>query len=394
MIKPADRTNLIKEYYFSSKLKEIEQLNSDGGGQVINLGIGNPDLSPDIQVIKELTENAKQTGNHGYQKYNSSILLRKAFSKWYDDFFNVKTDPETDILPLIGSKEGILHITMAFVNPGDKVLVPDPGYPAYSSVSKMLGAKVIKYNLRTDNNWYPDLKEISNQNLKDVKLMWINYPNMPTGAPASLNALESIIEFGIRNNILICNDNPYSFILNENPLSILSVPGARDIALELNSLSKSHNMAGWRIGAVFGNKYFIQNILSVKSNVDSGMFLPVQLAAAKALSFDKKWYISINEIYRRRRKIVWQILDLIETEYDREQTGMFVWAKIGKDFKSGKELSDYLLHNSRVFITPGSVFGENGNDYIRISLCTNESKLIEALNRLKTIKEHNNGFKT
>lgn len=391
MIKPANRTKLIKEYYFSAKLRKIEEMNAKGNTKVINLGVGNPDMPPSDDVINELSVFSEKPGNHGYQKYNGSLQLRSAFSYWYKKYFRINLNPDDEILPLIGSKEGILHISMAFLNPGDKVLVPDPGYPAYSSVSGMLGAEIIKYNLIEKNNWYPDLNEISHSDLKNVKLMWINYPNMPTGAPASHKVFKDIIDFGWQNDILICNDNPYSFILNDNPKSIFSISGSMDIALELNSLSKSHNMAGWRIGAVMANKKYIQNIITVKSNVDSGMFLPMQMAGAKALYHTSDWYDSINDVYSKRRKIVWNILDSIEAEYNKQQNGMFVWARVANDFQSGEELSNSLLCNTRVFITPGSVFGENGKKYIRISLCTNENKLKEALKRIVQYKKQNNG---
>ncbi|MFC2120297.1 pyridoxal phosphate-dependent aminotransferase [Bacteroidota bacterium] len=381
MIKASNRIDNLKEYYFSIKLKEIEQLNSTGP-QVINIGIGNPDLPPSVDTIKSLTENTIKDENHGYQKYNGTDELRKAFSLWYKKYFNVKIDPDSEVLPLMGSKEGILHISMAFLNPGDKVLVPDPGYPAYSSVTKMIGAEIVKYDLKEKNFWYPDLDELNNSDLSGVKLMWINYPNMPTGAPASKEVYEKLIEFGKQNNILICNDNPYSFILNNNPISILSVQGSKDIALELNSLSKSHNMAGWRIGVVMGNKNFIKNIITIKSNIDSGMFLPVQLAGAEALTSSEEWFKELNILYLQRRKIVWEILDSLKATYNKKQNGMFIWAKIPENYNNAVNLSDYILNKARVFLTPGSVFGENGEKYIRISLCTNETKLIEAKNRI------------
>ena len=381
MIQAAKRQDDLKEYYFSVKLKEIELLNSSGP-KVINIGIGNPDLPPSEQTINELNNNSVRNEFHGYQKYNGSNELRNAFASWYKKYFKTELDPHSEVLPLLGSKEGILHISLAFLNPGDKVLVPDPGYPAYSSVTKMVGAEIIKYDLREDNSWYPNLDEINKLDLSGVKLMWINYPNMPTGAPASKEVYKKIIDFGKQNNILICNDNPYSFILNNDPQSILSVPGSKEIALELNSLSKSHNMAGWRIGVVLGNSELIKSIITIKSNIDSGMFLPVQMAGVKALSNPDKWYSDLNAKYLQRRKIVWEILDVLKTKYDKGQNGMFIWAKIPDNYNNAVNLSDHILNSSRVFITPGSVFGKNGEKYIRISLCTNKEKLIEAKNRI------------
>jgi len=381
MAKAAKRLEYLKEYYFSRKLKEIELLNSSGA-QVINLGIGNPDLSPSEETINELVNYSRKDNTHGYQKYIGKEELRNSFSEWYQKYFKVTLDPESEILPLIGSKEGIFHISMAFLDPGDKVLVPDPGYPAYTSISLMTGAEIINYDLTENNSWYPDLEQLNKSDLSAVKLMWINYPNMPTGKKATKKLFKNLIEFGRHNNILICNDNPYSFILNKNPLSILSVDGAMDNALELNSLSKSHNMAGWRIGVVMANKEHIDNIIRVKSNIDSGMFLPLQLAAARALKNPLEWYDIINSTYKKRRKVVWDILDCLGTTYDKEQTGMFVWARIPDNYKNAESFSDSLLLKSRVFITPGSIFGQNGKKHIRISLCTNEEKLLKAKERI------------
>ena len=385
MIKPADRISEVKEYYFSVKLKEIDQMRRSGIN-VLNLGIGNPDMPPADEVIEELTSEAKKENNHGYQSYIGIPELREAFAGWYDRYFGVTLDPGSEILPLMGSKEGIMHISMAFLNPGDGVLVPNPGYPTYSSVSKLVGANIITYDLKEDNNWLPDPDELQKLDLSKVKLMWINYPNMPTGANADKDFFERIIEFGRRNDILICNDNPYSFILNDDTKSILQVEGAKETALELNSLSKSHNMAGWRIGMVAASKEIISYILRVKSNMDSGMFKPLQLAASKALSLDDDWYKQVNDEYLKRRVLVWEIMDVLGCKYDEEQTGMFVWAKIPEKYKSSAELSDEVLSKAHVFITPGFIFGSNGEKYIRISLCSNKEMLKEALNRIRKMR--------
>ena len=382
MITPADRISEVKEYYFSVKLKEIEKMRQ-AGIDVINLGIGNPDMPPAPEVLETLNRQASSPDNHGYQSYVGIPELRSAFAGWYKKYYNVSLNPGSEILPLIGSKEGIMHISMAFLNPGDGVLVPNPGYPTYSSVSKLVGAKIINYNLSESNGWLPDFEELEKQDLSSVKLMWINYPNMPTGANAAPGFFEKVIEFGKKHNILICNDNPYSFILNDKQRSILQVEGAKETALELNSLSKSHNMAGWRVGMVASSAEIISYILRVKSNMDSGMFKPLQLAAVKALELDSTWYESVNKQYLERRKLVWKIMDTLECSYDKNQTGMFVWAKISDKQKNGKELSDEILTKSHVFITPGFIFGDMGDKYIRISLCTNEKLLTEALNRIK-----------
>ncbi len=382
MITPADRISEVKEYYFSVKLKEIEKMRQ-AGIDVINLGIGNPDMPPAPEVLNTLNHQASSPDNHGYQSYVGIPELRSAFAGWYKKYYGVSLNSGSEILPLIGSKEGIMHISMAFLNPGDGVLVPNPGYPTYSSVSKLVGAKIINYNLVESKGWLPDFEELEKQDLSSVKLMWINYPNMPTGANAAPGFFEKIIEFGKKHNILICNDNPYSFILNDKQSSILQVEGAKETALELNSLSKSHNMAGWRVGMVASSPEIISYILRVKSNMDSGMFMPLQLAAAKALELDSSWYESVNKQYLERRKLVWKIMDTLACSYDKNQTGMFVWAKISNKYENGKELSDKILTKSHVFITPGFIFGDMGDKYIRISLCTNEKLLTEALNRIK-----------
>ncbi len=382
MIEPANRISEVKEYYFSKKLREIDEMRQQGI-DVINLGIGNPDRSPSDVVLDELKTSSENKNNHGYQSYIGIPELRNAFSSWYQKYFKVEFNPANEILPLIGSKEGIMHISMAFLNKGDKVLVPNPGYPTYASVSKLVEAEIINYDLKEELNWQPDFDELEKQDLSKVKLMWVNYPNMPTGANATLELFEKLVAFGKKHNILICNDNPYSFILNDNPLSIFRVEGAKDIAIELNSLSKSHNMAGWRIGMVTSNPTFIQYILRVKSNMDSGMFKPLQLAAAKALSLEKEWYDEVNKEYFERRELVWEIMDILNCNYDKSQSGMFIWAKIPDSVNSAIDLSDEVLNDAHVFITPGTIFGTQGDKYIRISLCAKQDVLKESIKRIK-----------
>jgi len=384
MIKPANRTNLVQEYYFSQKLKEIEQLNKQGHN-VINLGIGNPDMLPPQDVLDELIKTVNMSENHGYQSYKGIPELRKAFAEWYNTYYKVSLDSESEILPLIGSKEGIMHISMAFLNPGDKVLIPNPGYPTYRSVSLLVGAELVEYNLKSENSWYPDFNELEKLDLENIKIMWVNYPNMPTGQPASKEIYKKIIDFGKKHNILICNDNPYSFILNDNYTSIFEIHGAKDIAIELNSLSKSHNMAGFRVGMVAGNTYFINNILKIKSNMDSGMYKPLQLSAVKALQQKSNWYSSINEEYKKRRTLVWQLFDKLGAVYDKNQTGMFVWAEIPQKFNDAIEFTDMILDKSKVFITPGNIFGSNGNKYARISLCGTTKTFEKAIKRIEKI---------
>ncbi len=382
MIEPANRISEVKEYYFSKKLREIDEMRQQGI-DVINLGIGNPDRSPSDIVLDELKTSSENKNNHGYQSYIGIPELRNAFSSWYQKYFKVEFNPANEILPLIGSKEGIMHISMAFLNKGDQVLVPNPGYPTYASVSKLVEAEIINYDLKEVLNWQPDFEELEKQDLSKVKLMWVNYPNMPTGANATLELFKKLVAFGKKHNILICNDNPYSFILNDNPLSIFRIEGAKDIAIELNSLSKSHNMAGWRIGMVTSNPTFIQYILRVKSNMDSGMFKPLQLAAAKALSLDKEWYDEVNKEYFERRELVWEIMDILNCNYDKNQSGMFIWAKIPDSVNSAIDLSDEVLNNAHVFITPGTIFGTQGDKYIRISLCAKQNVLKESIKRIK-----------
>lgn len=383
-IKPANRTNSVQEYYFSTKLKEIAEMRSQGIN-IINLGIGNPDMSPSERTIEKLIESSKNPQNHGYQSYTGTLELRNGFATWYKKYFHVDLNPKNEILPLMGSKEGIMHITMAFVNEGDEVLIPNPGYPTYESVSNLVGAKIRYYNLEKENDWLPDLKALEIENLDKVKLMWVNYPNMPTGARATKALFKNLVDFGLRNNILICNDNPYSFILNDEQLSILEVDGAKEITLELNSLSKSQNMAGWRIGMVAGDEAYIQTILKVKSNMDSGMLLPLQSAAVEALGNSQEWYTGINTIYAKRREIVFDLLDHLKCSYGKFQTGMFVWAAVPNSFKNGADLSDFVLQKANVFLTPGFIFGSQGNDYVRVSLCTADQQLLESKQRISKL---------
>jgi aspartate/methionine/tyrosine aminotransferase len=383
-ILPANRISEVKEYYFSKKLREIDQMRQQGI-QVINLGIGNPDRPPSPEVLDVLNDASSQKNNHGYQSYIGIPELREAFATWYKKYFQVELSPANEILPLMGSKEGIMHISMAFLNKGDQVLIPNPGYPTYASVSNLVEAEMLTYDLKEELNWQPDFIELEKLDLSKVKMMWVNYPNMPTGANASLELFEKFVAFGKKHNILICNDNPYSFILNDNPLSIFRVKGAKDIAIELNSLSKSHNMAGWRVGMVAANPEFIQYILRVKSNMDSGMFRPLQLAAAKALSLGEEWYTEVNDEYIKRRELAWEIMDALNCKYDTNQSGMFVWSRIPDLYDSAIELSDIILNKAHVFITPGSIFGKQGDKYIRISLCATQEVLKESLQKIKKL---------
>jgi LL-diaminopimelate aminotransferase len=383
-IKPSSRTELVQEYYFSHKLRQIAEMR-EAGLDIINLGIGSPDLPPAPAVIEKLSEAAKLPNVHGYQSYNGIPALRKAFAEWYEKYFHVTLNPDNEILPLIGSKEGIMHISMAFVNEGDEVLVPNPGYPTYTSVSKLTGGKVRFYNLDEKHNWHPDLQKLEDSDLSKVKIMWVNYPHMPTGTKGNKKLFDNLVAFAHKHSILLCNDNPYSFILNNEHLSLLSVDGAKEVALELNSMSKSHNMAGWRIGMVAGHAEYIQSIVKVKSNMDSGMFQPMQLAAVEALNSTDEWYAANNKIYSHRRKLVEDIMHKLNCTFDATQTGLFVWGKIPARYSSGEELTEEILHKANVFITPGMVFGDQGNEYIRISLCANEQILNKALDRLSII---------
>jgi LL-diaminopimelate aminotransferase len=387
MITTSKRLESIGEYYFSQKLREIDELNKQGKN-IINLGIGSPDLPPHPDVIKTLQEESAKPNVHAYQSYKGSSVLRNAIADWYKKWYGVELNPETEILPLIGSKEGIMHICMTYFENRVGVLVPNPGYPTYSSAIKLSGATPIYYELKEENNYYPDftqLKKLLDENSKSnpIKGIFVNYPQMPTGQLPSKKLFEELVAFAKANNILIIHDNPYSFILNDTPMSLLSVDGAKDVVIELNSLSKSQNMAGWRVGMLVSNKQRVDEVLRFKSNMDSGMFLPVQLAAAKALSLPKDWYDSVNAVYKKRREKVFELLDLLKCEYSKQQVGMFVWAKISSKYKNGFKLSDDVLYNTNVFITPGGIFGSAGENYVRVSLCTPEEKFIESIKRIK-----------
>jgi LL-diaminopimelate aminotransferase len=381
-IETSKRLEGIGEYYFSQKLREIDELNKQGRN-VINLGIGSPDMPPHPDVIKTLQEETAKPNVHAYQSYKGSPVLRKAISDWYKKWYGVGLNPDTEILPLIGSKEGIMHICMTYLNKGDEVLVPNPGYPTYRSAVQLAGGKCVEYKLVSKNNYEPDFEKLEKRNLSKTKLMFVNYPQMPTGQLPTKELFEKLVAFGKKHNLLIIHDNPYSFILNENPMSLLSVNDAKDCVIELNSLSKSQNMAGWRVGMLCGAKERIDEVLRFKSNMDSGMFLPVQLAAAKALALGKDWYDEVNSVYSDRRKKVFELLRLLKCRYSKEQAGMFVWAKIPSNYKTGFELSDEVLQKSAVFITPGGIFGNAGDKYVRISLCSPAEKFEEAIARIK-----------
>ncbi len=381
-IEIANRLNGIGEYYFSQKLREIDEMNK-AGAAVINLGIGSPDLAPDAGVISALQTEAAKSNVHAYQSYKGSPILREAIAAWYKKWYNVSLDAATEILPLIGSKEGIMHICMTYLNEGDEALIPNPGYPTYRSAVTLAGGKCVEYKLKEENNWMPDFDALEKTDLSKIKLMWVNYPHMPTGQQPSTSLFEKLVAFAIKHNILICHDNPYSFILNENPASLLSVEGAKACVIELNSLSKSHNMAGWRVGMLCGAKERIDEVLRFKSNMDSGMFLPVQLAAAKALTLDESWHESLNEQYSKRREKVFELLDLLYCNYSKTQVGLFVWAKISGEYKDGYALSDEVLQTAKVFITPGGIFGSEGNGYVRVSLCSTAENLQAAIVRIK-----------
>ncbi len=389
-IEVSERLQGIGEYYFSQKLREIEQLNKQGK-QIINLGIGSPDLPPHASVINVLQQEASKPNTHAYQSYKGSPTMRKAVTDFYKKWYNVQLDADSEVLPMIGSKEGIMHICMTYLNKGDGVLVPNPGYPTYRSAVKLSGGNCIDYDLKEENGWEPDfnkLDEIIEANNRagknPVKLMWVNYPHMPTGKQASLQLFNKLVAFAKKHNILLCHDNPYSFILNDQPMSILSADGAKEVAIELNSLSKASNMAGWRVGFLSGNKERIDEVLRFKSNMDSGMFLPVQLAAATALGLGKDWYNELNDIYAKRRKVVYKLLNTLKCTFDKSQAGMFMWAKVPGNYSSGFELSDEVLYNKNVFITPGGIFGSNGDQYIRISLCAKEEVFENALQRIQS----------
>ena len=385
-IKPAERLSLVSEYYFSRKLKEVAQMNAEGK-DIISLAIGSPDMPPSKQTIQTLCEVASRPDTHGYQPTMGTPELRKAMADFYKRWYGVELNPATEIQPLIGSKEGILHVTLAFVNPGEEVLVPNPGYPTYTSLSKILGAKVVNYDLMEDNGWQPDFEQLEKMDLSKVKLMWTNYPNMPTGGNARMETYERLVDFARKHNIVVVNDNPYSFILNDNPMSLLQVEGAKDCCIEFNSMSKSHNMPGWRVGMCATNPTFISWILKIKSNIDSGTFRGIQLAAAAALSNDEEWHHEANiETYARRRKYAEQIMDALGCKYDPNQVGMFLWGRIPDSYSNCEELTERVLHEARVFITPGFIFGSKGERYIRISLCAKEEKIQAALERIRKLK--------
>ncbi len=380
MIEPADRLNIVEEYYFSKKLREISELVANGES-IINMGIGSPDLQPPSKVVEILKNSLTDEKAHQYQSYKGLPELRKAMANFYKDQFYVKVDPETEVLPLMGSKEGIMHISMAFLNPNDEVLIPNPGYPTYASVTNLVGAKPVFYNLSAENKWLPNIEELEKQDLSKVKLMWISYPHMPTGAKATKKAFEDIVKFAKKHKILIVNDNPYSFILNGYPISFLTIKGAKDVGLELNSLSKTFNMAGWRVGMVLGKKEYIDNILKVKSNMDSGMFYGLQKGAIIALNSGAIWFSSLSSIYKQRRELVWELAEILNCTYDKNAAGLFVWARLPEGSTNSKEFVDLILKNKGVFITPGSIFGTQGEGYIRFSLCVDEEVIQEAINR-------------
>lgn len=381
MIKVAERLNHIEEYYFSKKLREVKKLEMDGK-PIINMGIGSPDILPPKKISESLEKSLNHKNAHRYQSYKGTDLLRESIKNFYKSNYNVELNSDNNILPLLGSKEGIMHISLAFLNPGDEVLIPDPGYPTYTSVTNIVGAKPIYFDLSEENSWLPDIDKLNQLNLTKVKLMWINYPNMPTGSDLDKVKFEELVLFAKQNEILLINDNPYSFILNKNPKSILSIENSIDYCMELNSLSKSFNMSGWRVGMLIGSKQNIDSVLKIKSNMDSGMFYGVQMGAVNALKLDESWFNKINDIYLKRKKIVLEICDILNLSYDSKSVGMFVWAKINSN-KSSKELTDYLLYEKNIFVSPGFIFGKNGEGYVRFSLCLDEQLIIKAKSRLK-----------
>ncbi len=381
IINPSNRIEDIKTYYFAIKLAEITEMNKNGQ-EVINLGIGSPDLSPPDGVIDALVESARNPGANKYQSYRGLPELRAAFSHHYEKELGVKIDAQGEVLPLIGSKEGIMHIAMSFLNPGDEVLVPDPGYPAYAATARIAGAMVRNYQCTESTDWLPDLQSLETEDLTKVKIMWINYPMMPTGARCSLHGFEQMVAFARKYGILLCHDNPYNLILNPEPMSVFNVDGALDCCLELCSLSKCYNMAGWRVGAVLGRKDYLDAILKFKSNMDSGMYRPIQEAAVQALSYGSEWYTELNRIYGRRREMVWQLFDMLNCTYDRDTAGLFVWAKVPDYIADVRAFADEILYEARVFITPGFIFGSNGERYLRASLCNTEKVLDEAIRKI------------
>jgi len=383
MITKANRLQQVKEYYFSTKLREVRQLKAEGK-PIINIGIGSPDLDPPIAVSKSIQNALEQNHIHGYQSYQGTPELRNAIAQFYQKYYNVGINPKNEILPLMGSKEGIMHISMAFLNVGDEVLIPNPGYPTYTSVTKLVEATPVYYDLKAKNNWFPDLEVLAKTDLSKVKIMWVNYPHMPTGSKPTEQLYKELIAFAKKHRILIVNDNPYSFILNDVPTSMLEIEGAKDIVLELNSLSKAFNMAGWRVGMVLGSAEHIATVLQVKSNTDSGMFYPIQQGAIAALESDMDWFKNLNSVYEKRRKIVWKIADILNCTYDKNAAGLFVWAKLPKG-KIATEVTDELLYKYNVFLAPGTIFGSNGKGYIRISLCVSEDKLHKVITRISKI---------
>ena len=379
-MKPAKRLDTVQEYYFSTKLREVARL-AAAGKPIINMGIGSPDLQPPVKVLEAIQGSLMDVNAHKYQSYQGLPELRNAISNFYKNKFKVIANPDDEVLPLMGSKEGIMHISMAFLNEGDKVLIPNPGYPTYTSVTKLVGAVPLFYDLNASNNWQPNFEELEKQNLTDVKIMWVNYPHMPTGTKALKETFKKLISFGNKHQILIINDNPYSFILNDTPMSILEVEGAKEIALELNSLSKTFNMAGWRVGMLLGNATHIKEVLKVKSNMDSGMFYGIQKGAIQALQLSDDWFLDQNKIYQERRDLIWQLADQLDCTYDRNSTGLFVWAKIPKG-KKATEVTDAILYDKDIFITPGTVFGTQGEGYIRFSLCVTSAIIKKAISRI------------
>ena len=380
-MKTAERLNTVQEYYFSKKLREVRGLMAEGR-PIINMGIGSPDLAPSPLVLETLRDSILEAGAHQYQSYQGLPELREAISDFYQQKFEVTVDPSTEILPLMGSKEGIMHISMAFLNEGDEVLLPNPGYPTYASVTNLVGGKAVTYDLKAENDWFPDFEELSQKDLSKVKLMWVSYPHMPTGATASLEQLKLLVDFAKKNDILLVNDNPYSFVLSNNPTSILSIEGAKDCTLELNSLSKTFNMAGWRVGMVLGSEEHINAILKVKSNMDSGMFYGIQKGAIAALKSGPEWFEELDKVYTKRRELMFQLADKLGCTYDRNAVGMFVWCKLPEGAKASEEFIDEVLHDKDIFIAPGTIFGSNGEGYIRFSLCVSEEKIKEAIERV------------
>lgn len=382
MIDQSRRLNSVEEYYFSKKLREVSKM-VQNGEPIINMGVGSPDLFPSKNVINEIKSSLTNPSAHKYQSYQGLPELREAISQFYKKYFCINLNPLNEVLPLMGSKEGIMHISLAFLNAGDEVLIPNPGYPTYSSVTKLVEASPVFYDLNSENNWFPNLSDIEKKDLSKVKIMWINYPHMPTGASADLSKFEELVKFAKRNNILLVNDNPYSFILNDNFLSLLSVKNSKNYVLELNSLSKSFNMSGWRVGMLVGSSKNIEKVLKVKSNMDSGMFYGIQKGAISALNLDSSWFEDLNKIYSKRRKLIWKLAEKLNCSFDKSSKGLFVWAKLPDNIKSSEKFIDKILNENKIFIAPGTIFGSNGEGYIRFSLCIDEHKIEEAINRIE-----------